>query len=91
MKSYIPKGLPILVLILFCVPGIRAQQSVSGVVTSSDDGLPLIGANIVIKGETRGTVTDVNGYYMIRVNSPSDTIVFSYIHPPARQRELMEK
>ncbi len=85
MKSYYSRILPILILFLFCVPLIQAQQNISGVVTSSDDGLPLIGVNIFIKGETRGTITDGNGYYMIRAGSQADTIVFSYIGYQTRE------
>ncbi len=79
MKYYFLKILPTLILFFLCMPMIMAQQNVSGVVTSSDDGLPLIGVNIFLKGEARGTVSDVNGYYMIQVDSRADTIVFSYI------------
>jgi len=66
-------------LLVFCVQIASAQLNISGVVTSSDDQLPLIGVNVLIQGETRGTVTDNNGYYLLRVNSRSDTIIFSYI------------
>jgi len=66
-------------LLVFCVQLAGAQVNISGVVTSSDDQLPLIGVNVFIRGETRGTVTDNNGYYLLRVDSRSDTIVFSYV------------
>jgi TonB-linked SusC/RagA family outer membrane protein len=73
------KTLPLLLFLLFCATVTRAQVKISGVVTSSDDRLPLAGVNVFVKGETRGTVTDNNGYYLIEIDSRSDTIVFSYI------------
>ena len=53
------------------------QYSLSGVVTDESDGLPLIGANILIKGTTTGTVTDIDGLYNLEVDS-TDILVVSY-------------
>lgn len=52
--------------------------NVTGKVTSSTDGLPLIGVSIIVKGTERGTVTDVGGNYNISAPSNS-TLLFSYI------------
>lgn len=54
-----------------------AQRTVTGTVTG-DDGSPLIGATVLVKGTTVGTVTDVDGSYSIRVPDGSNTLVFSY-------------
>lgn len=58
----------------------KAQQNtVTGKVTSADDGLEVIGATIVIKGlPTSGTITDYEGNFSIQA-SASDTLVFSYV------------
>lgn len=40
-------------------------SSISGKVTSADDGSPLVGVNVVIKGSNVGTVTDLDGNYKI--------------------------
>jgi TonB-linked SusC/RagA family outer membrane protein len=68
------------VLLLFGVCLVSAQQnlSVSGVVTDSSDGSPLIGVSVVLKGTTNATITDVNGKYNL-VTSQGATLVFSYI------------
>ena len=42
-----------------------AQRNVTGKVTSSEDGEPLPGVNVVVKGTTNGTITDVEGIYNI--------------------------
>ena len=73
------KTLRISLFLVSCVQIAAAQLNISGVVTSSDDQLPLIGVNVYIRGETRGAVTDNNGYYLLKINSRSDTIIFSYI------------
>jgi len=52
---------------------------VSGKVSSLENGEPLPGVNILIKGAASGTVTDVNGFYSIEVPSPKATLVFSFI------------
>ena len=59
--------------------GVYAQDvSLKGVVTSADDGLPLPGATILVKGTATGTITNFDGIYQIDV--PSDAIlIFSFI------------
>jgi TonB-dependent starch-binding outer membrane protein SusC len=52
--------------------------TVTGTVTSAEDGLPLPGVNIVIKGTTAGTVTDVDGRYSLQVES-NQTLVYSFV------------
>lgn len=53
--------------------------SVSGRVTSEDSPEGLPGVNVVIKGTSQGTVTDVEGNYQINVPSPESVLVFSSI------------
>lgn len=55
------------------------QQAVTGRVTDSTTGEPIIGANIVVDGTTIGTVTDVDGKYSIQVPAPNSTITISFI------------
>ena len=43
------------------------QQSVTGKVTSSDDGQGIPGVSVVVKGTTKGTTTDATGNYKIAV------------------------
>ncbi|WP_163325738.1 SusC/RagA family TonB-linked outer membrane protein [Draconibacterium mangrovi] len=60
------------------VPAQQDQQKVvSGVVTEVD-GFPIPGVSIMVLGTSRGTVTNVNGEYNIRV-SVSDTLQFSFV------------
>ena len=53
------------------------QKDVSGTVTDSD-GMPLIGATVVITGTSSGTTTDFDGKFSIS-SSVGDTLTFSYL------------
>ena len=52
---------------------------ITGKVISDDDGEGLPGVNIIVKGTTQGTVTDVMGNYTLNVPSRESTIVFSSV------------
>ncbi len=54
-----------------------AQSYVSGTVTDSG-GEPLIGANILVKGTSVGTVTDFDGNYSLEVPEGASTFIVSY-------------
>ena len=54
------------------------EKTVTGTVTSADDGMPLPGANVSVKGSTTGTTTDFDGIYEI-VLEEGDVLTFSYI------------
>jgi hypothetical protein len=59
---------------------VSAQTTqITGKVTSSEDGTALPGVSILIKGTTRGTVTNLNGDYAIDVSQDATTLVFSFI------------
>jgi len=53
--------------------------TVTGSVISSEDNQPLPGANVIVKGTSRGTVTDVDGNYVLDVPSNESTLVFSSV------------
>ena len=52
---------------------------VTGKVTSSMDQSPLPGVNVVLKGGSGGTITDINGDFNIEVNDQNAVLVFSYV------------
>ena len=51
---------------------------VKGVVTSADDGQPIPGVSVVVKGTTTGIITDIDGNYTINVSGKS-ILVFSFV------------
>ena len=56
------------VLCGFLLSASAQQKTITGTVTSSDDGLPVIGATIQVKGTTTGVATDLNGRYSIQAS-----------------------
>ncbi len=55
------------------------DRVVTGKVTSTDDGSPLPGVNIVLKGTSSGTVTDADGAFKLTVPADGGALVFSFI------------
>jgi Ca-activated chloride channel family protein len=55
------------------------EKFVTGTVTSADDGGPIAGVNVVLKGSTSGTTTDQYGKYKIKTPVSGGTLVFSLI------------
>lgn len=56
----------------------RNERTVRGQITSIEDGMPLPGVNVVVKGTTIGTITDIDGYYEIAMNE-EDVLVYSFV------------
>lgn len=54
-------------------------RTISGVVTSIDDGAPIPGVTVQVKGTTIGTVTDIDGKYSLDVKPEHTALVFSYV------------
>lgn len=73
------KQVLITLILIFCSLALNAQEiQVKGIVTSAEDGQPLSGVSISIKGTTTGLLTDINGSYSI--NTPvNSTLVFSFV------------
>lgn len=69
--------------VLLCLVGFTwcnaQQQEVTGIITSAEDGFPMPGASIQVKGTSNGTTTDFDGMYTITGVQPKDTLVFSFV------------
>ena len=63
-------------IILTALNGFSQSKTVTG--TVKDDRETLIGVNILIKGTTIGTSTDIDGKYTIETVSANDVLIFSY-------------
>lgn len=61
------------------VISVVAQDRVITGNVSDENGEPLIGVSVVVKGTTTGTVTDLDGNYSLSVPSNAETLVFSYV------------
>ncbi|GGD48492.1 SusC/RagA family TonB-linked outer membrane protein [Muriicola marianensis] len=62
-----------------------SQGTVSGNITDSSYGGPLAGVNVVVKGTSRGAVSDFDGNYSINVDSFPATLVFSSLGYETRE------
>lgn len=71
------KVLLMLMLTLMCLP-MLANINVTGVVLSQEDGEPVIGASVMEKGTTNGTITDFDGKFALTVADKA-VLVISYV------------
>lgn len=72
-------------LLLLMTGNVLAQ--ISGIVSDRDTGEPLIGASVLVKGTSTGTVTDIDGAYTLAAQS-TDILVFSYTGYAAIEEEV---
>ena len=76
----------LLALAIGVIQGAAQVTTVRGIVTTEEDGEPVIGASVIVKGTALGTVTDVNGRFELSGLSPSATrLLISYISLMAKE------
>jgi len=69
-----------LIVVLLIGGTLSAQdRTITGKVTASENGRALPGVNVILKGTTKGTVTDYKGNYILQVPAKGGTLVFSFI------------
>lgn len=73
------KGLLLLMFFVLYSIAYAQQYTVTGTVTSADDGSPLPGVSIAVKGTTTGTITDVDGNYSIALQDGEATLLFAFV------------
>ncbi|RED92628.1 SusC/RagA family TonB-linked outer membrane protein [Marinoscillum furvescens] len=71
--------------VAFCA---MAQRTVSGTVRSADDNSAIPGVNVVLKGSTTGTTTDLDGNYRLSVPEEGGVLVFSFIGLTQQEVEI---
>jgi TonB-dependent starch-binding outer membrane protein SusC len=68
--------------VMLCSFGLASAQNsdgtVTGTVLSESNGEPLIGVNIMVKGSTQGTITDLNGAFSLKAKV-GETLRVSYV------------
>ena len=68
------------VFLTACLHAFAQDRILQGTVTSAEDGEPLIGAAISVKGKTgQGVITNVDGQYSLRIPADAHILVVSYI------------
>jgi TonB-dependent starch-binding outer membrane protein SusC len=69
----------ILYLFIMCFGLIANAQTITGVVSGAEDGSPLPGVGVQLKGTATATITDLNGAYTINVTGAESVLVFSFV------------
>lgn len=85
----------ILLLSFFCLVHVSVtwaqERTVTGKVTADEDGVPLPGVNVVVKGTSLGTVTNTEGAYTLNIPQASTTLIFSFIGLASQEVEIGER
>jgi TonB-linked SusC/RagA family outer membrane protein len=74
--------------VIFSIPANAQERTVTGKVSSADDGSSLPGVNVILKGTSTGVVTDAQGNYSIPVSSSGGTLIFSFIGFQTQEVEI---
>lgn len=87
-SALLRKFLSVIVAFIFTIGALYAQNvTVTGTVTSSDDGMPLGGVTVLQKATTNGVLTDSNGKFSISVPGNA-TIVFSFLGMQSQELQV---
>lgn len=79
----------IAVMFFLCTLSVASQElTVNGKVISEEDGSPLPGVNIVLKGTQIGTMSDFDGEYSIKIPKTSSVLVFSSLGFSVRELQV---
>jgi Ca-activated chloride channel family protein len=75
------KKIALSLIVMLLIGGTLSAQdrTITGKVTASEDGSALPGVNVILKGTSKGTVTDYKGNYILQVPAKGGTLVFSFI------------
>jgi iron complex outermembrane recepter protein len=76
MKKLVPF---VVALMLTTMVAFAQNREVTGVVTDTDSGSPVPGANVTVKGTSTGTATDANGKFTLTVAADVNTLVISFV------------
>lgn len=68
----------------------NASNPIKGQVTSLEDGTPLPGVNVVVKGTLVGTVTNMDGFFQLPNVAPNQKLVFSFIGLQSKEVEATQ-
>ena len=76
----------LLAIFAFGLQSVFAQtREISGTVTSADDGSSIPGVSVSVKGTTLGTITDLDGKFILKVPQEAKTLVFSFVGMQAQE------
>jgi TonB-linked SusC/RagA family outer membrane protein len=77
----------VLAMLLLFLGASFAQRTITGVVTDPKSE-PMVGASIIVKGTTKGTITDIDGKYSLEIPTGSTAVVVSFTGYEAQEVAL---
>ena len=80
MKKHVFTFIMFMSMVSFAV----AQRTITGTITDKS-GSPLVGASIVVKGTTNGSVTNVDGNFSLQVPNNASTLIVSYVGSTSKE------
>lgn len=69
----------LVLLLITSAQVIIAQSTITGIVTGSEDGNPIPGATVLVKGTTAGVITNLDGHYSLKVPGEGKILQFSFV------------
>ncbi len=72
----------------FVLQGWSQEKVISGKITAEDDGSALPGVNVIVKGTTIGTTSDISGDYKLSVPGDAKVLIFSFIGLATQEVEI---
>ena len=61
------------------------RETVTGRIVEKGTGEPVVGATVVVKGTSTGTISDVNGFYTLRDIPQDAVLIFSFVGMKAQE------
>lgn len=74
-------------LFIFWFSG-NSQTVISGVVTSSEDMMPIPGATVIIENTTKGVATDIDGNFSITIETGDSILIVSFVGMQAKRIKI---
>ncbi len=86
MRKYVPPARAfappimawLIALTCFCLPAHAQERTIEGTVVDADTN-PIPGVNVLVKGTSQGTITNIDGQYRINVPNDAEALVFSFV------------
>ena len=91
MRNHLKHFLLLAIVAFGCIATAVAQGTVKGKVVDAENNEPLIGATVSVNGTTLGTVTDIDGNFVLKVTTAKATIDFKYLGYKDKSMKLTQK
>ncbi len=75
-------------IMFFASASVFSQSVISGIITTATKKEPIIGATVVVKGTSTGTITDFEGKYSLKIPAGTTKLVVSYIGFSSKEIEV---